>query len=107
MVEPVKFSSLGIVPDVIIGDKIPINDILNKHILVYKTKIDKSKFDNRNKSGLRMQMQIKVEGDDCYRSCFTGSDTLIGMMNEAMQKDEFKYPLETTIIKNGKMLVFT
>lgn len=28
MVEPIKFSSLGIVPDVIIGDKIPINDIL-------------------------------------------------------------------------------
>ena len=54
MVEPVKFSSLGIVPDVIIGDKIPINDILNKHILVYKTKIDKSKFSDRNRSGLML-----------------------------------------------------
>ena len=78
---------------------------MGKHVLIYRTKIDKSKFNGGNRSGLRMQMQIKIDG--VYRSCFTGSDTLIDMMNEAMQKDGFKYPLETTIVKNCKMLVFT
>lgn len=105
--EYVKFSSLGIVPDIIIGDNISINNVLGKRILIYRTKIDKSKFDGRNRSGLRMQMQIKLYDENVYRSCFTGSDTLISMMKEALLKDGFKYPIETTIVKSGKMLVFT
>lgn len=59
----VNFSSFGITPDIIIGDKIPISDILNKEIYIYKVKIDKSKFENRNSSGLRMHLQIKINNE--------------------------------------------
>ena len=103
----VDFNSLGVCPDVIIGSRISINDILDKRIFIYKTKIDKSKFSDRNRSGLRMQMQIKIDGEGEFRSCFTGSDTLINMMREAEKREGFKYPLRTTIYRSGKMLVFT
>lgn len=107
MSDVVKFSSLGIIPDVIIGDKISINDLLGVRIRVYKVKIDKSKFSDRNRSGLRMQMQVKLDGCDGFRSCFTGSDTLISMMREAIDKTNKLFPLETKIIRSGKMLIFT
>ena len=103
----VDFSSFGITPDIIIGDKIPISDILNKEIYIYKVKIDKSKFENRNSSGLRMHLQIKINNENGFRSFFTGSDTLIGMMKEAMGSDKFCYPIKTTIIKSGKIFIFT
>ena len=107
MSDVVKFSTLGITPDVIIGDKISINNILNVYIIIYKIKIDKSKFSDRNKSGLCMQMQIKVKGEDEFKTCFTGSNTLINMMNEALDKRENIFPLEVMIVRSGKMLVFT
>lgn len=103
----VKFSSLGISPNVIIGDRISIRDILSTDILIYKVIIGESKFNNNNRSGLRMQMQIKIDGGDGFRSCFTGSDTLIGMMREAQGKRTNLFPLKTKIIKSGKMFIFT
>ncbi|WP_122145965.1 hypothetical protein [Bacteroides fragilis] len=93
-------------------------------------------FPGKNSSGLRMQMQVCFptwlpdgsweKGEDGNpkgqrRSCFTGSDVLIGAIQEAEQripiinKDrESKglpllnlYPMDTTIVKVGKCFQFT
>lgn len=34
-------------------------------------------------------------------------DIIIGMMKEAMGSDKFCYPIKTTIIKSGKIFIFT
>lgn len=104
--------------------------------LIEKTIIKPTNFPGKNSSGLRMQMQVCFptwlpdgsweKGEDGNpkgqrRSCFTGSDVLIGAIQEAEQripiinKDrESKglpllnlYPMDTTIVKVGKCFQFT
>lgn len=94
-----KFSELGIRSNAIVGKGIGIDEILGKRILIERTKIEPSKFPGKNRSNLRMQMQVVLatfkdpktvkEGEPEYevdaegrpigerRSCFTGSDILI------------------------------
>ena len=93
-----KFCELGVESDVVIGKGIDIEDLFGRRILIEKVIIQPTKFPGKNSSGLRMQMQVVLatfneEADkdgDFYtknpdgtpagerRSCFTGSDILIG-----------------------------
>lgn len=131
-----KFSELGVSTDVVVGKGIEIEDLFGQHILVEKTIIKPTNFPGKNSSGLRMQMQIcfpKWNEDGTYqvdengkpigerRSCFTGSDVLIGAIQEALSKLPFineerknkglpsisLYPMDTTIVKIGKCFQFT
>lgn len=130
-----KFSELGVESDIIIGKSIDIDELFDRHILIEKTIIQPTKFPGKNSSGLRMQMQVVLATftDGSYikcedgtpegerRSCFTGSDILIGEMQKAetnipiinKQRQEkgleplSLYPMETTIIKVGKCFKFT
>ena len=126
-----KFSDLGVTTDVVVGKGIEMDELFGQHILIEKTIIKP-----KNSSGLRMQMQVCFptwlpdgsweKGEDGNpkgqrRSCFTGSDVLIGAIQEAEQripiinKDrESKglpllnlYPMDTTIVKVGKCFQFT
>ena len=118
-----RFSDLGITSDVVVGKGIEIDDLFNQKILIEKTIIKPTKFPGKNSSGLRMQMQVcipiwnedgsyqrdsfgKPKGD--RRSCFTGSDILIGAIKAAEEKvRDGLYPLETTIVKVGRCFQFT
>ena len=118
-----KFSELGITNDVVIGKAIEIEDLFDQPVLIEKTIIKPTKYPGKNTSGLRMQMQVclptwnedgsykcdasgKPEGQ--RRSCFTGSDILIGAIKQAeTQHNNELYPLETTIVKVGKWFQFT
>lgn len=125
-----KFSDLGITTDVVVGKGIEMDELFGQHILIEKTIIKPTNFPGKNSSGLRMQMQVCFptweKGEDGNpkgqrRSCFTGSDVLIGAIQEAEQripiinKDrESKglpllnlYPMDTTIVKVGKCFQFT
>jgi hypothetical protein len=131
-----KFSELGVVADGVVGKGIDIEDIFNRHILIEKTIIQPTKFPGKNQSGLRMQMQVVlatfkdngefVKRDDGTpdgerRSCFTGSDILIGaiqkaetnmpIINKNRQEKGLEslqlYPIDTTIVKVGKCFQFT
>jgi hypothetical protein len=106
-----KFSDLDIGSDAIIGKAIEIEELFNKPILVQKTIIKSSKYPGKNSSGLRMQMQVVFAGGDPQdpRSCFTGSDILIGQIQKAEEKfsADKLYPIETTIVKSGKCFQFT
>lgn len=131
-----KFSVLGVTTDVVVGKGIEMDELFGQHILIEKTIIKPTNFPGKNSSGLRMQMQVCFptwlpdgsweKGEDGNpkgqrRSCFTGSDVLIGAIQEAEQripiinKDrESKglpllnlYPMDTTIVKVGKCFQFT
>ena len=136
-----RFSELGLESDVIIGKGIDLEDIFDKRILIEKVLIQPTKFPGKNQSGLRMQMQVvlatfneqaDVDGDfftkDASgnavgerRSCFTGSDILIGYIQKAQtqlptinekrkangEKPLNLFPMDTTIVKVGKCFQFT
>ncbi|GHT09190.1 hypothetical protein FACS189432_03540 [Bacteroidia bacterium] len=131
-----KFSELGVESDVVVGKGIDIEDIFGIRILIEKTIIQPTKFPGKNQSGLRMQMQVvlatflengefvkRADGtpDGERRSCFTGSDILIGAIQRAetnipeinQQRKEKGletlqlYPMDTTIVKVGKCFQFT
>lgn len=136
-----KFSDFGIGADVVVGKKIEIDEIFDRRVLVEKVKISPTKYPGKNASGNRMQMQIvfaefRDEPDDAgdyyvkdgtgqpigeRRSCFTGSDTLMRQIEQAVAalpginaqraeqglKPIDVYPMDTTIVKNGKCFLFT
>lgn len=130
-----KFSDLGVTTDVVVGKGIEMDELFGQHILIEK-QLSNRRISGENSSGLRMQMQVCFptwlpdgsweKGEDGNpkgqrRSCFTGSDVLIGAIQEAEQripiinKDrESKglpllnlYPMDTTIVKVGKCFQFT
>lgn len=87
-----KFSELNIdnkLSDSFSGDKISINDILNKKIIITKSSVYKSKFKDNY-----LKLQISIDNQN--RIVFTGSKNLINSINSVEIKD---YPFETTIIK--------
>lgn len=131
-----KFSELGVESDVVVGKSIDMEDLFGRRILIEKTIIQPTKFPGKNSSGLRMQMQVvlatflengeyvkRTDGspDGERRSCFTGSDILIGAIQKAetnlpiinKQRQEkglellHLYPMDTTIVKVGKCFQFT
>lgn len=80
------------------GDKIKIERLLNKKIVVEDYKIEDSKYG----PGKCLHLQIIV--DDCKRVVFKGSKNLI-MQIEQVPKD--KFPFETIIIADDRVLKFT
>ena len=131
-----KFCDLGVESDVVVGKSIDMDDLFGRRILIEKTIIQPTKFPGKNLSGLRMQMQVvlatflengdyvkRADGspDGERRSCFTGSDILIGAIQKAEtnlpiinnQRQEkgleslSLYPMDTTIVKVGKCFQFT
>lgn len=131
-----KFSELGVESDVVIGKGIDMDELFGRRILIEKTIIQPTNFPGKNSSGLRMQMQVclatflengdyvkHADGtpDGERRSCFTGSDILIGAIQKAennlprINQDRKEkglaplqlYPMDTTIVKVGKCFQFT
>lgn len=131
-----KFSELGVESDVVVGKSIDMDELFGRRVLIEKTIIQLTKFPGKNSSGLRMQMQVvlatfledgsyvkRVDGapDGERRSCFTGSDILIGaiqkaesnipIINKQRQEEGLEalclYPMDTTIVKVGKCFQFT
>lgn len=96
-----QFKDLGIKPTVkgFTGDKIKIDRILNKAIVVHEYKIEDSKFEGKGK---RLDMQIEVDG--AKRIVFTSGTGLIETIKQ-VPKD--KFPFSTVIIKNDERLEFT
>lgn len=98
-----KFSDIGIKSNAIVGKKIEIEELFDKRILIEKVLIAPTNYPGKNKSGLRMQMQVVLatfnencDADGDYftkdnegvaigerRSCFTGSDILIDEIKRA------------------------
>lgn len=98
-----SFKDFGIKPQVkcFEGDKIKIDRILNKQILVEEYKIDESKFKDKGTGKL---LTLQIFTDNSKRVLFTGSSTLIEMIQK-VPKD--KFPFMTTIVKENERFEFT
>ncbi|WP_346236133.1 hypothetical protein ABDK00_017000 [Niabella insulamsoli] len=97
-----SFSDLNIQPtyNSFQGNKIDIDDLLNKKITVHAYKIGDSKYERGNGKCLTMQITVDQE----LRVVFSGS-THLQQTIEMVPKD--KFPFTTTIIKKNKCHQFT
>lgn len=84
----------------ITGDKIKIDEILNKEIEVINYKITESKYKNKDNNKL-LTLQIKVNNEE--RVIFTGSNILI----EQCEKYKNEMPFLATIKKINKFYTFS
>lgn len=94
-----KFNQFGIKPTEkgFTGDKIKMNRILNRPIIVKDFKIEPSNF-----SGNRLCLHIEVSGTE--HIIFTGSNVLMETI-ALIPRNEF--PFETTIINNNDRFEFS
>ncbi len=81
------------------GDKITIDRILNREVVVRDYKIEKSKFEGK---GNCLYMQIELNGMKYV--VFTGSAYL---MEQIQQIDAADFPFSTTIVKIEKRFLFS
>ncbi len=98
-----KFSDFGITPTAkgFEGEKIKVERILNKGIMVHSFKIEPSKVEGKKGSDC-LHLQLTVDNEK--RVLFSGSFTLIEMIKRV---PEDKFPFETTIVKENDRLKFT
>lgn len=97
-----QFKDFGIKPTLqrLTGDKIKIDRILNKEIVVCDYSLEDSKFGNGNTKCLYMQIEI----DNAKRVVFSGSKSLMELI-EQVPKSEF--PFKTIIVKDNERFEFT
>jgi hypothetical protein len=82
------------------GDKIKIERILNKEIIVEDFKIENSKYEKGN--GKCLYLQIVV--DNSKRVVFSGSASLMEMIQKVAKTS---FPFKTTIIKENERFQFS
>ena len=93
-----KFSDFGIKVELatFVGDKVKMNKILNKEIIIHAYKIEDSKFGGGGKKCLHMQITIDQE----KHVVFTGSSALMDMIQQVPQEN---FPFTTTIKHNDRL----
>lgn len=84
--EVARFSDFAEPGSVLDGDKIRIDDLINRDVMVIGYKISSSKFE-KNKSGKCLTLQVEVNG--VHRVVFTGSDVLIDQMQKYGERIPF------------------
>lgn len=94
-----QFNSFGIKPIIkaFIGDKIKVDKILDKEIIVHDFKVVPSKY---NGECLYLQITFKEE----KRVVFTSGTALIETLNQIPKSD---FPFKTTVIKENEMFWFS
>lgn len=83
------------------GDKIDMDDLLNREIVITAFSIDTSKFPEKG-NGMRLTLQFIIDGRE--RVVFTGSLQLQDLIKKV---DQNNFPFSTTIIKQNKGFKFT
>lgn len=96
-----RFADFSHEPEILCGDKIPIERVLNKEIEVIGYRITTTKYP-KNKSGKCLTVQFVADSAD-PRVFFTGSDVLI----DQMEKYGNEVPFVATIKKIDKYFTFS
>ncbi len=81
------------------GDKIKINRILNREIVVHDYRIEQSKFAKGNGKCLHMQIEL----DSTKHVVFTGSSFLIEVIQQIPKPD---FPFKATIVEENEHFEF-
>ncbi len=84
------------------GEKLKLDDIINKQIIVYDYKVSKSKYQD-NGDGQYVTIQIREGEDQPLQVLFTGSKVL----REQCEAYSDKMPYITTIKKINQYYTFT
>lgn len=84
------------------GDKITIEEVLNKEIEVYGFRVYKSKY-KKNETGEYLTIQFKYPDSDEFKIIFTGSDVLINQARDA----ESELPFVAKIVKVNRYYSFS
>lgn len=95
-----RFADFAEPANILDGDKIRIDDVLNQEMTVIGCRFAASKYE-KNKSGKCLTLQVLV--NDQKRVVFTGSDVMI----EQMQKYESQMPFLATIKKINRYYTLT
>lgn len=97
-----KFSDFATI-ETLDGEKLKINDAINKRIAVTGQRIKNSRY-GKNDSGKYLTLQFYfLEPESETKILFTGSDVLISQI----EKNKEQIPFETTIKRIDKYLTFT
>jgi hypothetical protein len=98
-----SFKDFGIKSEIksYIGEKIKMDKVLNREIIVLDGKVEPSNYKDKG-SGNRVVLQIKYKEE--MRVIFSGAVGLIDVISR-LPKDAF--PFSTTIAKDGERLEFT
>ena len=83
------------------GEKIKVERILNKKVIVLDFKIEESKFKEKG-SGKCLYIQIEVDGSK--RVLFSGSSYLLDMIQKVPKES---FPFTSIIVKENEHLEFT
>lgn len=96
-----SFSELGIPSNIcgLVGDKININRILDKEIIISKYQVKPSKYGDDKK-----YLELQIEFEKQNRVIFVGSKSLIDVITKIPDKD---LPFKTIIVEENKRLKFT
>jgi len=86
------FKELGIKSKNLSGEKIAINEVLDKQIAVYDYRVEDSKYGKRDAKCLHLQIEV----DGAKRVIFTGSNVLIDIISQIPQT---AFPFRATIVK--------
>lgn len=95
-----NFSDFANTPTVITGDKIKIENILDKEIELTGYKITDSKY-QKNDGDKLLTLQFRLDGED--KIVFTGS----GVLMEQVEKYKDEIPFMAKIIKVNKFYTFS
>ena len=95
-----RFSDFATEPNAMTGDKIKIEDVLDKEIEVTGYKISDSKFAKKSTDKV-LTLQFKLGGEN--RILFTGSNVLM----EQVEKYQDEMPFVATITKVNKFYTFS
>jgi retron-type reverse transcriptase len=84
------------------GDKIKMQRLVNRQIIVHKYKIEDSKVYKDRGTGKCLQLQVSLNGEK--HVVFTSASGLIDVIT---QIEEANFPFQTTIVKEGERFLFT
>lgn len=98
------FKEFGIKPisKSFIGDKIKIDRIVNREIVVLDYKVEESKYSKGNGNNKCLYLQIELNGT--HHVVFIGSAVLMEMIQQVPAED---FPFKTTIIRENHRFEFT
>jgi uroporphyrinogen-III synthase len=96
-----SFSDFNIDTNILVGDKVKIQDIINLNIEVHVFKIMPSK---HPKDGFEQCLHLQIKLDDKDFVIFTSSNVLIEQIKKVPDDG---LPFTAKIIKSGKCLRFT
>jgi hypothetical protein len=84
------------------GEKLRLDDVLNKPVIITAQRITASKY-SKNESGKYLTLQFHFPNENETKILFTGSDVLISQIED--YKEEI--PFEATIKKINRYYTFT